>query len=79
MYDAIRKRKTVREAFLDNVIKMGVIGWMMREIAAQRKAILEEALLEAKDPSYVYLKIWARPLAPYHGGRSEHVRGRDAC
>ena len=75
MYDAIRKRKTVREAFLDNVIKMGVIRMDdAREIAAQRKAILEEALLEAKDPSYVYLEDTGRGLwAPYHGGRSEHV------
>ncbi|MBL8827385.1 MAG: 2-oxoglutarate dehydrogenase E1 component [Planctomycetaceae bacterium] len=70
MYQAIEKRKTVREAYLDHLLKL---GGMSREeadqIAAQRRANLEHELDEARSESFkpraeVANNVWMR----YNGG-----------
>jgi 2-oxoglutarate dehydrogenase E1 component len=55
LYGAIRKRKTVREAYLENLHKLGEITEEeAEEIAVRRRERLDDALNLAKGRDYVY-------------------------
>lgn len=55
MYEIIRKRKTVREAYLDNLLKLGEITADEADaIALRRREALEEALNAAKQDDYEF-------------------------
>lgn len=75
MYSAIRKRKTVRESFVDNLRRLGeVTEDEAREIKADSRRRLEEGLLKVKTPDFVYeldtgKGIWSN----YKGGHSRDV------
>jgi 2-oxoglutarate dehydrogenase E1 component len=75
MYSAIRKRKTVRESFVDNLRSLGeVTEDEAREIKADSRRRLEEGLLKVKTPDFVYeldtgKGVWAK----YKGGHSRDV------
>ena len=75
MYSAIRKRKTVRESFVDNLKRLGeVTEEEAREIKADSRRRLEEGLLKVKKPDFVYeldtgKGVWSK----FKGGSSRAV------
>ena len=75
MYRAIRARKTVREGYMDNLLKLGSLKRdECEELATKRKQELEEELLQAKDPNYKPVAPFGAGLwAPYKGGRDADV------
>ena len=70
LYAAIRKRKTVREAYLDNLLKLGEVNAdEAEEIAVRRRERLDDALSEAKGRDYVYAYDTGRGIwQGYNGG-----------
>ena len=53
LYKHIRKRKTVREAYLDNILALGAVFQAQAEdIAVQRRRVLEQELDEARAEDY---------------------------
>ncbi|MFN3196987.1 MAG: 2-oxoglutarate dehydrogenase E1 component [Bradymonadia bacterium] len=75
MYQAIKKRTTVRKAYLENLYKMGEINKEDGEkIAKRRKTRLETALSESRSPDYEYqLEFGGGLWTPYIGGADEAV------
>ena len=73
MYQAIRKRRSVREAYLENLVKLGEVTREEGDrIVVQRRARLDAALSEATSRSYVYQKDFGRGLwTGYLGGSDE--------
>ncbi len=74
MYEQIRRRKSVREGYLDSLLPLGGITNEDAEtIAEERRQKLEAELARARDPGY-------RPLVPSLAGRWAPYRGgRDAA
>jgi 2-oxoglutarate dehydrogenase E1 component len=73
MYQAIARRKSVREGYLDHLLELGGITRAEAdEIAARRRAFLEESLAHARGADYRPARA---PLsgswAPYRGGPEE--------
>ncbi len=70
MYAHIRQRKSVREGYLDNLLKPGQITREIAdEIAQRRRQHLEEALSEARRPEYAYKADYGRGVwSGYVGG-----------
>ncbi len=55
MYRAIRKRSTVRDSYMENIIKLGALTREeCDEIAVRRRQHLEEELLRAQAPGYKF-------------------------
>jgi 2-oxoglutarate dehydrogenase E1 component len=55
LYDAIHKRKSVREGYLEHLLKLGgVTREEAEEIADRRRAHLEHELTAARSPKYVH-------------------------
>ncbi|MCB9552990.1 MAG: 2-oxoglutarate dehydrogenase E1 component [Myxococcales bacterium] len=79
LYSAIRKRKTVREAYLENLLKLGEITEEeAEEIAVRRRERLEQALNEAKGRDYVYSYDTGRGIwQGYAGGADSEVPEAD--
>jgi 2-oxoglutarate dehydrogenase E1 component len=75
MYSAIRKRKTVRESFVDNLRSLGeVTEDEAREIKADSRRRLEEGLLKVKTPDFVYELDTGKGIwSSYKGGHSRDV------
>ncbi len=75
MYAAIRKRKTVREAYLENLLKLGGVSREeAEEIAVRRRERLDAALSEARGNDYVYAVDTGRGIwQGYVGGRDLDV------
>jgi 2-oxoglutarate dehydrogenase E1 component len=65
LYSAIRRRKTVRESYLENLQKLGSISAEDgREVAVQRRSVLDEALKAVQSERVQhkeekYLGIWS--------------------
>ncbi|MBV72011.1 MAG: 2-oxoglutarate dehydrogenase E1 component [Myxococcales bacterium] len=70
LYSAIRRRKTVREAYLDNLLKLGSVSKEdAKEIVDTSLASLNVALKEAASDDFVYREDKNRGLwAAYTGG-----------
>ncbi|MEM7585802.1 MAG: 2-oxoglutarate dehydrogenase E1 component [Acidobacteriota bacterium] len=67
LYEVIRKRKTVREGYLDHLLELGGIEREeAQEIKEQRSQRLEDELSKAQDPQY-------RPGGPVTGEGSWHA------
>ena len=70
LYSAIRRRKTVRESYLDNLQKLGSISAQDgRNVALQRRSVLEAALKEVDADGFqqdeeAYSGVWSG----YRGG-----------
>jgi 2-oxoglutarate dehydrogenase E1 component len=61
MYAAIRQRKSVREAYLENLLKLGGVQRAEAdEVTIRRREHLEHALSEAKSPEYAYKTDFGR-------------------
>jgi 2-oxoglutarate dehydrogenase E1 component len=75
MYAAIRKRKSVREGYLENLLKLGgVTRAEADEIVVRRREHLDDALSEAKSPDYAYEPTSGRGVWQGHvGGREQAV------
>jgi len=79
LYQAIEKRKTVRESYLDYLLKLGEITREEADqIAAQRRAQLEQELSVARSEDFkprqeVVSNVWTR----YVGGRDRDVEEVD--
>lgn len=75
MYEAIRARKSVREGYLDNLLKMGgVTRDEAEEIAVRRRSHLEDALSVAKARDFAYEHDSGRGLwHGYQGGPDVQV------
>jgi 2-oxoglutarate dehydrogenase E1 component len=77
LYKAIEKRKSVREGYLEHLLKLdGVTREEADEIARQRQLHLEEELSEARSEDYEHPKertrgIWSR--SSYLGGTESSV------
>ena len=76
LYRAIRKRKSVREGYLTNILKLGTLTREeCDEIAFRRRQHLEAELLAARDPAFQPKE--SAPLggmwAPYCGGPDDRV------
>ncbi|MCK6569478.1 2-oxoglutarate dehydrogenase E1 component [Myxococcota bacterium] len=72
MYAAIRKRKSVREGYLENLLKLGgVTRAEADDIAVRRREHLEHALSEAKSPEYAYKTDFGRGVWQGHVGGLE--------
>jgi 2-oxoglutarate dehydrogenase E1 component len=72
MYAAIRKRKSVREGYLENLLKMGgVTRAEADDIVVRRREHLEHALSEAKSPEYAYKTDFGRGVWQGHVGGPE--------
>jgi 2-oxoglutarate dehydrogenase E1 component len=55
MYRAIRKRSTVRESYMENIIKLGALKREdCEDIAVKRRQHLEEELVRAQAPGYKF-------------------------
>lgn len=76
MYDAIKKRESVRQSYLKNLVKMGgVSSEEADEIAVKRREHLESELERARQPSFDYRTQKAHtqdPETQYRGG-SDHA------
>ncbi len=79
LYATIRKRQTVREAYLENLLKLDeVTADEAEEIALRRRERLDEALSEAKGADYVYSVDTGRGIwQGYVGGRDLDVPPAD--
>ncbi|GMV40401.1 MAG: hypothetical protein AMXMBFR64_21170 [Myxococcales bacterium] len=75
MYEAIRRRKSVREGYLDSLLQLGQVSRAEAdEIAVRRRQVLEEELAVARDPSYDSLADWGSGVwRGYVGGRDAEV------
>ena len=63
MYEAIRKRKSVREAYLENLLKLGGVTRAEADvISVRRREHLERELSEAKSPDYSYKADFGRGI-----------------
>ncbi len=73
LYRKIRKRKTVREAYLDNLYKLGELGKDEADrVAVERRERLEQELGFARSPDYV------APMTSFGEGNWEgYVGGAD--
>ena len=66
MYSAIRKRKSVRDGYLENLLKLGGVSREEAdELSVRRRAHLERELSEAKSPEYAYKTDFGRGV--WHG------------
>jgi 2-oxoglutarate dehydrogenase E1 component len=75
MYAHIRQRKSVREGYLDNLLRPGEISREeAEEIGVRRRQHLEDALSEARKLEYEYTPDYGRGIwAGYLGGADEAV------
>ena len=76
MYKHIKKRKTVREAFVENLLKLGGITKQdADEIASESKQRLEENLVASKDPNYQFqhISVGKGLWSAYQGGIDNQV------
>ena len=79
MYTAIRKRRPVREAYLENLLKLGgVTRAEADEVAVRRRAHLEHALSEAKSPEYAYKTDFGRGVWQGSFGGPENPQSEPA-
>lgn len=77
LYETIRKRKSVREAYLENLLKLGgITREEADQIAIKRRQALEHDLGQARSPDYPQtgeisfgLGVWR----PYRGGPDKEV------
>jgi 2-oxoglutarate dehydrogenase E1 component len=79
MYQAIRERKSVREGYLENLLKLGGVSQTEAdEIAVRRRKRLEDALDEAKSHTYTYDRDSGRGVwQGYTGGPDIDVPDAD--
>jgi 2-oxoglutarate dehydrogenase E1 component len=79
MYRAIKQRKSVREGYLDHLLKLGgVTREEADEIAAQRHELLERELSQAKSESYKVPSETPRGIwSGYVGGSDRDVEEVD--
>lgn len=81
MYRAIEQRKTVREGYLEHLLKLGGVSREEADkIVEQRKQFLEQELSESTSEHYQIPKekqpgIWAR--SSFVGGREEAVKDEE--
>ena len=75
MYDVIRKRKSVRESYTENVLALGKITTdEARKLVQDRREILNQAYNEARSEKFQYDIDFGRGLwAPYLGGSDAKV------
>src|SRR6266481_4190271 len=77
MYETIRRRKSVRDAYLENVLKLGEITREEADrIAVKRKAALEDDLGRARAPDgsqSIDLSYGLGVWRPYQGGPDAKV------
>ncbi|MBT9556239.1 MAG: 2-oxoglutarate dehydrogenase E1 component, partial [Myxococcales bacterium] len=71
MYRTIRARKTVREGYMENLLKFGTLSREeCEEIATKRRQELEEELLKSREPGFRVRQAYGAGLwAPYRGGK----------
>lgn len=81
MYEIIRKRQTVRQAYLSNLLKLGEVTQEEADaIAVKQREALDEALLAAKQSDYEFEKDTGRGLwAGYQGGADDAVAEVDTA
>ncbi|HEY1173032.1 MAG TPA: 2-oxoglutarate dehydrogenase E1 component [Verrucomicrobiae bacterium] len=78
LYQAIAQRKPVREAYLEQLLKLeGISAEEAEQIAAERREKLEKELTESKNKDYKRpgekaRGVWAK--SAYHGGDEETVK-----
>ena len=79
MYRAIKQRKSVREGYLDHLLRLGgVTREEADEIAAQRQQLLERELSQAKSESYRVPSETPRGIwSGYVGGRDRDIEEVD--
>ena len=75
LYSAIRRRKTVREAYLDNLLKLNSVSKKDAKMIAEASFNkLDEALKEAASDDFVYREDKNRGLwAAYSGGHMRNL------
>jgi 2-oxoglutarate dehydrogenase E1 component len=75
LYAAIAQRKSVRDGYLEHLLKLGGIGQEEADrIAVQRREQLEQELGEARRDDYVRVEDWLGGLwKGYSGGAEEAV------
>jgi 2-oxoglutarate dehydrogenase E1 component len=81
MYSAIRKRKSVRDAYLDNLLKLGGVNrGEADDLSVRRRGHLERELSEAKSPEYTYRADFGRGVwQGYLGGPERTVPEPDTA
>ncbi|MCA9557706.1 MAG: 2-oxoglutarate dehydrogenase E1 component, partial [Myxococcales bacterium] len=81
MYQAIRKRKSVRQGYLDSLARRGGIAKdEADEIAVARRQRLDDALSEAKSRTYTYQRDFGRGLwKDFLGGADDAVPDADTA
>ena len=81
MYRAIEQRKTVREGYLEHLLKLGGVSREEADrIVDERKQFLEKELSESTSENYQFPKekqlgIWAR--SNFSGGRDQDVKDEE--
>lgn len=76
MYKAIKKRKTVREAYVKNLLKLnGITQSQADQIASDSKERLEKNLADSKDSDYDFRPVRTGKgfWSAYHGGTYEQA------
>ena len=76
LYDAIKRRETVRQAYVDNLLKLGGLSRAEAdEIAVRRRRALEDDLAMARRKSFDYVipSSGAGLWTPYSGGKEATV------
>jgi 2-oxoglutarate dehydrogenase E1 component len=80
LYQTVKRRPTVRQAYVENLLKLGgVTREEADEIAVQSRERLEDDLAEARRKSFEYTGVIAGKgvWSPYRGGKDKEVPRAD--